>query len=119
MQIPLSEKHGLNPSLLVCPFCFRETNGLALVGRLPHDAEAPKYMIDQELCSECKELKEKGFVLRERNGEYLTGRLWVITHEAAQKIFVDADLSFGMAYIEGHAARKIGLPMGEENVDAD
>ena len=51
-NITLSAKHGLNPSLVVCPVCKKETS-IALFGRLKGDAEAPK-TVEGELCDECK-----------------------------------------------------------------
>jgi hypothetical protein len=55
MQIPLSPKHGVNPSLLVCPVCGKDS-GVALCGRLPQDAEAPHRMLDQSPCPTCEGL---------------------------------------------------------------
>lgn len=60
--ITLSEKHGINPSLMLCPYCGKET-GIALFGKLKGDEEAPKNIIGNDLCGECKEKVENGFVL--------------------------------------------------------
>lgn len=35
-NIRLSEKHGVNPSIIVCPICDKET-GIALLGKLKGD----------------------------------------------------------------------------------
>ena len=51
-DITLSPKHGLNPSIVICPICKRETS-IALFGRLRGDAEAPM-KVEGELCDECK-----------------------------------------------------------------
>jgi len=51
-NITLSVKHGINPSLVVCPVCKKETS-IALFGKLKGDAEAPK-TVEGELCDECK-----------------------------------------------------------------
>jgi len=107
--ITLSEKHGVNPSLLSCPLCGQDT-GVALCGRMRGDEEAPRHMRDQEPCTECKEHMDMGFLLIEHEGDMITGRRWVITLEAAENIFVDADLSKGAAHIDSEAAVKIGLP---------
>lgn len=60
--ITLSEKHGVNPSLMLCPYCGKEI-GIALFGKLKGDKEAPKNVIGNDLCDECKKKVENGFVL--------------------------------------------------------
>lgn len=52
-NIILSEKHGLNPSLVICPLCNKE-QGIALLGRIKGDKEAPKISYS-EPCQECME----------------------------------------------------------------
>lgn len=51
-NIILSEKHGVNPSITVCPICGKEI-GIALLGKLKGDEEAPRY-IQRDICDECK-----------------------------------------------------------------
>lgn len=63
--ITLSEKHGVNPSVLHCFICGKET-GVALLGKLKDDAEAPRDMTNpNEFCDECKAQLDAGnkFVL--------------------------------------------------------
>lgn len=48
----ISKKYGVNPSLVVCPVCGKETS-LALFGYMKGDAEAPK-TVKGDLCDECK-----------------------------------------------------------------
>lgn len=50
--IRVSEKHGVNPSITICPICGKET-GIALLGKLKGDKEAPRY-IQGDICDECK-----------------------------------------------------------------
>lgn len=79
--IILSPKHGVNPSVMHCFICGKET-GVALLGRLKDDAEAPRDMTNpNELCDNCKALlKAKNKCIIEcRDGEsgdnpYRTGR---------------------------------------------
>ena len=53
--IPLSPKHGVNPSLETCFWCGGH-KGVALLGRMKGDAEAPKEIcLGIEPCDECKE----------------------------------------------------------------
>lgn len=40
-NIIFSEKHGVNPSITVCPICGKEI-GIALLGKLKRDEEAPR-----------------------------------------------------------------------------
>lgn len=51
-EIQISPKHGLNPSLLICPVCGKDI-GVAICGRLPNDTEAPRRVIDIQPCNEC------------------------------------------------------------------
>ena len=52
MSVRISPKHGLNPSIVICPICKKETS-IALFGRLKGDVEAPR-QVEGELCDECK-----------------------------------------------------------------
>mgnify|MGYP007003721021 FL=1 len=49
--VTLSKKHGLNPSITVCPICGKEI-GIALLGKLKEDEEAPRKIIE-DLCDDC------------------------------------------------------------------
>lgn len=73
-SIRVSEKHGVNPSLDMCIFCD-EPKGIALLGRLPDDAEAPRHVVTSyEPCDKCQEQMSKGITLigitHERQGKY-------------------------------------------------
>lgn len=91
----ISEKHGLNPSLVRCFVCGELTNSIALMGRLKDDAEAPRERMTGELCDKCKELieKQKGaFILEvtddtkeDEKNPYRTGRLVGISKEAKER----------------------------------
>ena len=43
--IKVSPKHGLNPTIPICFWCGKERGEVALLGRLPGDAEAPKNVV--------------------------------------------------------------------------
>lgn len=59
-SIPLSPKHGVNPSLEICFFCG-EAKGIALLGKLPKDEQAPKHIIlNYTPCPKCQEQWDKG-----------------------------------------------------------
>lgn len=49
--VTLSKKHGVNPSIIVCPICGKET-GIALLGKLKRDEEAPMRMLSDP-CDDC------------------------------------------------------------------
>lgn len=61
--IPVSQKYGVNPTMLICPVCHHETGGLALLGKLKADAEAPRYSLDSQPCDDCKGVIEAGGVM--------------------------------------------------------
>ena len=105
-NIRISEKHGVNPTLPICFFCGEEKNEIALLGRLPDDAEAPRHcIIDYEPCEKCQKEMEKGVALIEAiptpfhdnrpligtdekgNPIYPTGRLVVLTEESFNRNF--------------------------------
>lgn len=56
-SITLSPKYGVNPSVLHCFICGKET-GVALLGKLKGDAEAPHNISDpNEICDDCRNTK--------------------------------------------------------------
>lgn len=78
--ITLSPKHGVNPSVLHCICCGKDY-GVALIGKLKGDAEAPRD-ISQGLCNDCQGVIDQGgaMIIEVRDGEkgcnpYRTGRL--------------------------------------------
>lgn len=78
--VRLSEKHGLNPSILVCPVCGKETGEIALLGKLKGDKEAPKYMYSNNPCDECNKKFKEGYValveaIQKPKGAERTGRI--------------------------------------------
>lgn len=62
--ITLSPKYGINPSVLHCFICGKET-GVALLGKLKGDTEAPHNISNpNEICDDCRKALEKGkFIL--------------------------------------------------------
>lgn len=51
-DITLNKKHGLNPSMTVCPICGKKES-IAILGHIKGDKEAPRY-IQGDICDECK-----------------------------------------------------------------
>lgn len=63
--IPISPKHGVNPTIIKCYFCG-ESKGIALVGKLPNDEQAPREaVLDYEPCDACQEQMAKGITIVE------------------------------------------------------
>lgn len=50
-SVTISKKHGVNPSITVCPICGKEI-GIVLLGKLKGDEEAPRKIIG-DLCDDC------------------------------------------------------------------
>lgn len=109
-SIPLSPKHGLNPTIPVCAWCGEAKNEIALLGKIKtdkrgEDPEAPMHCIlDYEPCDKCKEQWSQGIACIEvstyskdsrppiqSNPQplYPTGRVAVLKEEAARNIFID------------------------------
>ena len=91
-SIEISPKYGVNPSVLHCFICGKET-GLALLGKLKDDAKAPHDISNSnELCDDCKKALEKGkFILEvednyEKNNPKRTGRYVCIKKDALPDI---------------------------------
>ena len=80
MAITLSKKHGLNPSMMICPICGKDV-GIALFGRLKGDAEAPK-VIKSELCDDCKTKYITIIEVESENNPVKTGRHTFVPKEA-------------------------------------
>lgn len=79
-SITLSPKYGVNPSITHCECCGKEI-GIALLGKLKGDKEAPRdvYM---GLCEDCQKVIDQDglLVVEVRDGEtgenpYRTGRI--------------------------------------------
>lgn len=59
--ILLSPKHGVNPSVLHCQCCGKDY-GVALLGKLKGDAEAPRDIM-QGFCDSCQSVIDQGGVM--------------------------------------------------------
>ena len=102
-SILLSPKHGVNPSITHCECCGKEI-GIALLGKLKGDAEAPKD-IAMGFCDDCQKVidQEGLMVIEVKDGEsgknpYRTGRLVGITKEAKERMF--KDINSPVCYME-------------------
>lgn len=119
MNIKISPKYGLNPTIPVCFWCGEERNEIALMGhigdsRKHEDFEAPRHaVLDFEPCEKCRQFMELGFTLMEatptpnkntnvemQDGVYPTGRYVVIKREKAAEIFGIEAVRGGKAFAE-------------------
>ena len=104
-SIKISEKHGVNPTIPLCFWCGREKNEIALLGKLPKDAEAPMHVIlDYEPCDECEANMALGVTCIEvspepvhgnlppLSGMYPTGNWIVVRTEAIERMITDPDM---------------------------
>lgn len=89
-SITLSSKYGVNPSLLKCPICGKDM-GIALLGRLKGDKEAPREMNSNELCDNCKKQYITLLLVEKQEPKpNITGMAY-IKREVVSKDFQDKD----------------------------
>ena len=126
MSLRLSKEHGLNPTIPVCFLCGKEKGEIALLGA-SYKGEAPMHMcIDKSPCDKCKEHMKQGIILvGVRDGEkktspdnpYRTGQFYVITEEAAKRMFGEIPPQRA-AFIEESALKQLNFP-GMKNEKSD
>ena len=119
-SIELSPQYGLNPSLIKCFICGKDT-GVAILGKLKDDAEAPKELYN-DLCDECKKIIDDGgsFILEVKNGTShdnpkRTGRLIGVSKQYVERMkeFFKLDI---INYMEESAFDRLnGSKFKEEN----
>jgi hypothetical protein len=126
-DILLSPKHGVNPSMMQCFFCG-EVAGIALLGKLKGDIEAPRQAVfDKQPCAKCADLMKQGIMfIQVRNGEsgdnpYRTGPVVVIKQEAFDRMGIQPlelrvdILRKRVAFLEKATWDYLGLPEGDIN----
>lgn len=125
-SIRISEKHGFNPMLVVCFYCQKDRGDIALFGRLPGDAEAPRRgVIAMDPCDECKGYMKQGIILisydeaktTDKKNPYRSGGWCVLKEEAVKRMFkegelLDAVLKCRFAFMDDQTWDHIGLPRG-------
>jgi hypothetical protein len=127
--VKLSPKHGVNPMVTQCFFCL-EDSGVALLGRLPGDAEAPRHgCIDRTPCSRCEDLMRQGVILVStrdvddgKENPYRTGGWVVVRDEAIRRIVQPSELAdriieMRFAFVPDTTWDAIGLPREPESED--
>jgi len=126
--IKLSPKHGVNPSIVHCICCGKDY-GIAMLGRLKGDKEAPRD-IYQGLCENCQGVIDKGgtLIIEVKDGEsgnnpYRTGRIVGVSkdfkernhiessimymeHSTYDKVFDNVEHNTEYAYVEANSAEE-------------
>lgn len=127
-DIKLSQKFGVNPSMVVCPICGKDA-GVVLHGRLPGDEQAPHKHNADEPCEDCilkiEEHKKLGFMFfiiadqyenlisegKKPRSPWLFFLGYQVVRNESQvfECFKDVDLSKGCAFISEKVALELGL----------
>lgn len=116
----------------LCPVCTKETESSILMNtRLTEtDAERVKDMHGsiiwaKELCPECMEMKNQGFILigavekktTDATNPYRSGNIWCVKQEVAETLFAPHGApKSGIAFIDVTVAQQMNLP--DVNIDA-
>ena len=127
-SIRLSPKHGVNPTMGVCPICNEPSGTIMLLGLIKgkerSDPGAPRYVRDDQPCDKCVEYMEQGVIfISVRDGQpesqnpYRTGKFCVVTDEGVRRIVETPELLADIlkkrvAFIEDATWELIGLPTG-------
>lgn len=94
MSLRVSQKHGVNPSVDHCFWCGADI-GVALLGQLPNDAQAPRDICTSyDPCLDCQSKMALGVTVVEVDPatKHPTGKWCVITEEAARRLFENTPL---------------------------
>ncbi len=138
--IRLSKEHGVNPTVGICFWCGGDDGSIALLGKLPGDAEAAhRSLLSYDPCDDCKAQFEQGITLIECTEHpnddddrqppiqkdhqatlYPTGRYMVVTEEGAGRLLpegplLDAVLSKRKGYLEVAAFEAIQPPATDDD----
>ncbi len=126
-SVKLSQKHGVNPSMLACFVCGNEY-GVALLGRLKGDAEAPhQFTSPHDWCDDCRKMSKKGvWLVKVRDGEegdnpHRLGHVVLVKDEALRRMITPAELAEDiikqrMAYVPAEVWEKVGI---DARIEAD
>lgn len=125
-SIKVSPKHGVNPSLGLCPLCGKENGEIYLLGKLKGDAEAPRKACIRggSPCDKCSEYMRMGFLIivckdGSEKDPYRTGQIYVVTLDAARRMFPSISENDRAAFVEESAALALGLNKSEEQLIAE
>ena len=117
-DIRISEKHGINPCMLVCQVCG-ESYAIALPGYIKGDKKAPKQII-QGFCDDCQKALDKSIMIVEKDSNNETMR--VVGVDKTSSLFteeflgpqVKEILKTGGMFVTTEDWEYLGLPSHEE-----
>lgn len=125
LDVRLSPKHGVNPTIPQCAVCGADRQEVALLGLLPDDERAPhKCVIDGEPCDKCKRAMAEGVLFVECNPfpepwtivasiPHRTGRIWHVPEAGVRHVLKDESAARALAkrlvFIEPGEAEAIGF----------
>jgi hypothetical protein len=120
------KKLGVALAKELCPICTKEIEGPILMNTQLTPGEAKKVEElhgqvigwSKEPCAECKEMKEKGFILigavekktTDVTNPYRSGNIWVVRPSVATDLFGEQVPKAGAAFIDVNVAHQMGLP---------
>lgn len=121
-----SKKLGVALVHTLCPVCTRVIDDSILLNKRLTEGEAKKVEAmnntntwSKELCSECQEMKSKGFILigadekktEDVTNPWRTGQIWCVKQEVADELFKPhPPPASGISFIDINVARQMQLP---------
>ena len=110
----------------MCYYCNESKNELILHKQFKNISVLHNHVIDMEPCTKCAERMQQGVILVSvKDGEsmegnppnpYRTGGWWVVTIEAAKRIFRNIDFDEQrFCFIEDSIAKQVGLKKGGQD----
>ena len=110
----------------LCPVCTKETEGSIFMNSRFSKLDADKIreadgkiIWAKEWCPDCKDMKEKGFILigavesktEDTTNPYRSGNIWVVAQEVAEELFAPHGApASGVAFVDINVAKQMQLP---------
>ena len=130
-SIRLSKKHGVNPMMVVCFFCNKDTGDIALMGQMKGDQEAPRRaVLDRTPCDTCKGHMGQGVIFisvnekltTDRNNPYRSGNWAVVTTDFVQRVvtpksFADDICEKRFCFVPDDVWEKLGIPAPQKEMN--
>lgn len=116
-SIRLHKEFGVNPTLIMCTWCGKETGEIALLGS-SYDGEAPRQMaVSDDPCKACRDQMKQGITFIEmtyKGSTTRTGRWCVMAEKATMRCLsagptLDQVMASRRAYVTPDVSAKLGL----------
>lgn len=122
----MSEKKSVTLTRELCPVCTTELDESVLLSEQVYE-EASKtgekveeqVHWSKEFCPNCKDMKEKGFILigaveaktTDATNPYRSGNVWCVEQEVAEQLFAPHGApASGVAFVDVTVAKQMNLP---------